>query len=204
MTSEAFDEAELVRRLAAGDRTAFERVFRRHNAAMIRLAMGLLRNRATAEEVTQDAWLAVLTGISGFEGRSSLAGWIYTILMNKARTRARREGRSVSFDDGGEENGLAAAFDGRGHWRNRVELWETLTPDRIVEGRSAMAHVREAIDALPPAQRAVLLLRGQLQLDAEEVCEILDIGDGNMRVLLHRARVNVRNRLDALMKGRGL
>lgn len=197
------DEATLVAQLAAGDRTAFECVYRRHNSSMLRMCEGLVRNRATAEEIVQDTWVAVLKGIGGFEGRSSLAGWIFAILVNKSRSRAQRDGRTVSFDGAGEGDGLEAAFDGRGRWKDMPELWETVTPDRIVEGRDLMSHVIDAIEALPTAQRSVLILRGQQDLDAAEVCAILNITEGNMRVLLHRARLSVRRALDAVLGGPG-
>lgn len=197
------DEKALVGQLVAGDRDAFERVYRKHNASMIRVCLGVVRNRATAEEIVQDTWVAVLKGVGSFEGRSSLAGWIYAILVNKARSRATRDGRTVSFDGEGEDDGLAAAFDGRGRWKDMPDLWETVTPDRIVEGRNMVAHVTAAIETLPPAQRAVLILRGQQDLDPVEVCDALNITEGNMRVLLHRARLSVRKSLDALLADRG-
>ena len=185
-------DGEQVRALIAGDRAAFAQLFRQHNAAMVRVATGITGSRAVAEEVTQDAWVAVLKHIAGFEERSSLAGWIFTILVNRARSRARVEGRSVSFDAGGEDNSLAAAFDGRGHWKDTPALWEEITPDRIVAGRRMLDVVTAAIEALPPGQRAVMVLRGQQGLEAEEVCAILGINEGNMRVMLHRARLAVR------------
>lgn len=201
MKSSVADERALVELLVAGDRSAFEHLYRKHNPAMVRMCMGLVRSRATAEEVVQDTWIAVLRGVGAFEGRSSLAGWIFAILVNKARSRAQRDGRAISFDGEGEDDGLAAAFDGRGRWKNMPELWETLTPDRIIEGRSILSHVMAAIEALPPAQRSVLILRGQKELEPAEVCAILNITEGNMRVLLHRARLSVRNALDAAMTG---
>ncbi|MFN3846111.1 MAG: RNA polymerase sigma factor [Paracoccaceae bacterium] len=193
------DDTTLVERLGSGDRIAFESVYRKHNAAMVRMCTGIVRNRATAEEVVQDTWVAVLKGISGFEGRSSLAGWIFAILVNKARSRAVRDGRTVSFDGEGEDDGLAAAFDGRGRWKDMPELWEKLTPERIVAGRSILAHVTVAIETLPPAQRTVLILRAEQDLEPSEVCAILNISEGNMRVLLHRARMSVRKTLDAVI-----
>ncbi|MDR7028668.1 RNA polymerase sigma factor [Rhizobium rosettiformans] len=192
------DDRALALRLLTGDAEAFELVYRRHNAAMLRFCAGIVRSRDLAEEVVQDTWVAVLGRIDLFEGRGSLAGWIYTILINKARSRARREGRIVSFDDFGDGEGLAGAFDGRGHWRSMPELWEDLTPERHIAGRSVLQHVEAVIETLPPAQRAVLILRGQQELDASEVCALLDISEGNMRVLLHRARLTVRNALDQL------
>lgn len=196
------DQTALVAQLVAGDRAAFECIFRKHNPSMLRVCEGLVRNRASAEEIVQDTWVAVLKGIGGFEGRSSLAGWIFAILVNKARSRAQRDGRTISFEGEGDDDGLAAAFDGRGRWKDMPELWETLTPDRILEGRNIMAHVTAAIDTLPPAQRSVLILRAQQGLEPEEVCIALSITEGNMRVLLHRARLAVRKSLDALLAGK--
>ncbi len=193
------EEAELVQLLAAGNRPAFERIYRKHNAALIRLGTGIVGSRATAEEVAQETWIAVLKNVASFEGRSSLAGWIFSILINKARSRAKREGRFVSFDGEGEDDNLAAAFDGRGRWKDIPDLWEELTPERILAGRSVMDHVTAAIETLPAAQRSVIILRAQQGLEAEQVCEILGISEGNMRVLLHRARLTIRAALDGLM-----
>ena len=73
-----------------------------------------------------------------------------------------------------------------------------MTPERIVDGRQVLTHVSDAIDQLPAGQRAVLVLRGQQNLDAAEVCDILGITDSNMRVLLHRARFSLRQALDQI------
>ncbi|MDH4439001.1 MAG: RNA polymerase sigma factor [Rhizobium sp.] len=188
----------LALRLVDGDAAAFELLYRRHNAAMIRFCSGIVRPRDITEDIVQDTWVAVLGRIDLFEGRGSLAGWIYTILINKARSRARRDGRNVAFDDHGDGNALANAFDGRGRWCTLPELWENLTPARHIEGRSVLQHVEAVIETLPPAQRAVLILRAQQDLDPAEICALLDISEGNMRVLLHRARLTVRNALDRL------
>ena len=195
MTGADGREDELIRKLAAGDRAAFESLYHKHNSALVRVGTGILRNRATAEEIAQETWVAVLSKIDTFEGRSSLAGWIFTIMVNKARSRARRDGRSVSFDVAGRDDALADAFDGRGRWKDLPDLWDDLTPERIVAGRSVLEHVNAAIEALPPGQRAVLILRTQQGLDAAEVCEVLGISEGNVRVLLHRARLAIREAL---------
>lgn len=118
MGNTEIDEQALLRRLVEGDHAAFESLFRSHNAAMIRFAAGIVRTRHIAEEVVQETWISVLGRIDLFEGRSSLTSWIYAILINKARTLAKREGRTVFFDDSGDGDGLADAFDGRGRWRN--------------------------------------------------------------------------------------
>src|SRR5215471_7907405 len=77
-------ETELLARLRAGDEEAFAVLVDRHHAAMVRLAMTYVRSRAVAEEVAQDAWLGVLRGLDGFEGRSSFRTWLYRIVVNRA------------------------------------------------------------------------------------------------------------------------
>ncbi len=198
MRTRVLEEKDSIDRLKAGDEAVFGMLYTRHTPSMIRVAATIVNSRATAEEVSQETWIAVLKNIGGFEGRSSLAGWIFTILINKARTRARRDGRSVSFDEGGEGNNLSAAFDGHGRWKEMPELWDEITPERIVAGRRLAEHMRDAIDALPPAQRAVIVLRVQQGLEPSEVCEALGLSDGNMRVLLHRARLSLRAKLTEL------
>jgi len=169
MTANSDNDASLIKNLAAGDRSAFETVYHRHNAAMVRFASAIVKSRATAEEVTQDAWVSILRNIASFEGRSSLASWMFTIVRNKARSRAMRDGRTVSFNEMDGHDGLADAFDGAGRWKDMPELWEEITPERIVSDRQLLGVVATAIDALPDAQRAVLTLRVQQGLDAPEV-----------------------------------
>jgi RNA polymerase sigma-70 factor (ECF subfamily) len=132
--------------LIAGERAAFETVYRRHNGSMVRVAWAIVHNRASAEEIAQETWIAVLHNIGGFEGRSSLAGWIFTILTNKAKTRAKRDGRSVSLDTSATDDSIDDAFDGRGRWKDMPELWDEITPDRVVNGRQILSHVSDAIE----------------------------------------------------------
>lgn len=199
MAPNTLDDPEFLARLAAGDRAAFEQLFRQYNAGMVRLATTILKNRASAEEVTQEAWLSVLTHIGQFERRSSLAGWIFTILVNAARRRAVNDGRIVQFDDGDTTDPLADAFDGRGRWKHHPELRESMTAEHIVADRDMLEHVEQAILHLPPAQRSVLILRAQRGMESADVCRILDITDCNMRVLLYRARQTLKSRLEGVL-----
>lgn len=191
-------DLETLRGLVAGERSAFEMLYRRHNKAMVRVASAILRNQASGEEVAHETWIAVLRNIGSFEGRSSLAAWIFTILSNRAKTRVKRDGLSVALDMSDQGDNTEDAFDGRGNWKNLPELWDEITPERVVAGRQVMDHVAAAIEALPPAQRSVLVLRGQQELETQDVCDILEITEGNMRILLHRARRTVRDAIDAV------
>src|SRR4051794_26279199 len=91
------DERALVGALRHRDERAFAAVVRRHHAAMVRVARLYVADRAVAEEVVQDTWATVFSGIDRFEERSSLKTWIYRILVNRARTRGEREHRTIPF-----------------------------------------------------------------------------------------------------------
>ncbi|MFI5306928.1 MAG: RNA polymerase sigma factor [Polyangiales bacterium] len=188
-------DCELVARLLAGDEPAFERVFGELQPLLLRLAGTIVRDSAVSEEVTQDTWLAVLEGLPNFEGRSSLKTWVVRILLNRARTRAARERRSLPFSAlaEGERAPPAAAFNAEGAWCTAPRaLGELLTPERLTADRELSAHVQRAIAELPEQQRLVIELRDVAELDAADVCSLLGLSDANQRVLLHRARHRLR------------
>ncbi|HKM62867.1 MAG TPA: sigma-70 family RNA polymerase sigma factor [Acidisphaera sp.] len=151
----------------------------------------------------QDTWLAVVGNISSFEGRSSLATWLFTIAANRARTRAKREGRMVALappSPEGEERAVELQnFREDGRWVVMPRLWHDLDPEREIGGRQLRKHVEAVIEQLPPNQKAVLILRDIEGGSAEKACEVLDVSAENQRVLLHRARSRVRRRIDALL-----
>src|ERR1041385_7283164 len=93
------DEASLLESLRTGDEMAFTSMVEAYHPSLVRLARLYVRDEAIADELAQDTWLAVLKGLSSFEGRSSLKTWIFTILTNKAKTRGQREKRSLVFSD---------------------------------------------------------------------------------------------------------
>lgn len=199
------EDSEILIRLKSGDQEAFRGLVRRHQTSLTHVAQTFVGNRATAEEVVQDTWLAVIEGLAAFEERSSLKNWIFAILANKARTRAVHNGRVVAMGslDGEVEDDQPMVdptrFDGSGSWVDPPASWEEITPERIVAGRQLLSHVREAIDGLPASQRSVIMLREVEQMNSDEVQEILGITAANQRVLLHRARAHVRACLERLV-----
>jgi RNA polymerase sigma-70 factor (ECF subfamily) len=200
------DDTELVRRVRAGDRSAFAGLVRRHGGALLRFARLFVRESSAAEEVVQDTWVAVLEGLDGFEARASFKTWLYRILANRARTRAVREGRSVPFsalaETGGEEHAVdPGRFDAGGTWREPPVGWTDETPERLALEAETRQVMEAAVQALPPAQRAVLVLRDEDGLETEEICNLLDLTVTNQRVLLHRARTRVRQALEEHMRG---
>jgi RNA polymerase sigma-70 factor (ECF subfamily) len=207
MGTAEFDDPAFLARLRAGDGVAYRQLIRRFHASLVSVANSIIGSRAQAEEVVQDAWLAVFNGISRFEGRSSLATWLFSIVLNRARTRAAREARLVGLPgilDGAQGNERAVdvtEFKPDGHWVEAPRLWDELNPERVVAGRQLWAHVQEAIERLPAGQRAVIVLRDMEGREPEEACTLLGISAENQRVLLHRARGRIRKTIDALVAG---
>ncbi|MGA9161170.1 MAG: sigma-70 family RNA polymerase sigma factor [Actinomycetota bacterium] len=202
----------IVERLRAGDERAFMMLVEQHQAAMFRIARMYVSSRAVAEEVVQDAWLGIIKGLEGFEGRSSLRTWMYRIVANIAKTRAQREGRSVPFSSLAGDDAESAIdpewFQGTadrfpGGWRTFPDDWRGIPEGRLV-ANDTLQHIGRAIDALPPMQAEVIRLRDVLGWTSEEVRSALDLSETNQRVLLHRARSRVRREVDAyLSEGRG-
>jgi RNA polymerase sigma-70 factor (ECF subfamily) len=183
-------DAELVHRLRSGDEHAFTGLVERYHQPMLQLAASFVPNLAVAEEVVQDTWLAVLRGLDGFEGRSSLKTWLFRILVNRARTTGTKEQRSVPVADP-EPAVDPSRFDGSGGWADPPEHWIEAAEGRIEAGK--LAHrIRAWIDELPARQREVVLLRDVEGMSSDEVCSVLSLTEGNQRVLLHRGRSRVR------------
>jgi RNA polymerase sigma-70 factor (ECF subfamily) len=201
------DDDQLLEALRHGDERAFVALVRRYGGLMQRVALGYVRTPAVAEEVVQETWCAVLTGLDRFEGRAALKTWLFRILTNRAKTRGQREARSVPLSSlAGENDGDGSAVDPDrflpadharwpGHWAAGPAPWSALPHERLL-AREVRACVRAAIEALPERQQAVVVLRDVEGWPPEEVCEILDLTEGNQRVLLHRARSKVRAELD--------
>ena len=204
-------EDALLVELRSGSEAAFRELVMRHQRAMLRLAEAYTPSRAVAEEVVQETWLAVLSGVDRFEGRSSLKTWIFRILVNRAKTRGVREQRSVPFSslprDGSEEEGPAVSpgrflGDGHrwaGHWARPPEPWTDVPAAKAID-HETRAVIEATIESLPIQQRRVITLRDVEGWTSEEVCEALGLTEGNQRVLLHRARASVRAALEGYLE----
>jgi RNA polymerase sigma-70 factor (ECF subfamily) len=196
------DDEQLVRGLRARDEATFSALVDAWSPGMLRMASMFARDRQVAEEVVQEAWIAVLRGIDRFEGRSSLKTWIYRIVINTAKTRAQREARSIPFSAaaGGEEASVDPdRFLGPGHrmagaWALGPAEWPT--PEEELLAGETRAEVLRAIDELPESQKAVITMRDVEGIPSDEVAAALEISEGNQRVLLHRARSKVRRAIE--------
>jgi len=202
------DDAALVKRLLDGEEAAFNGLVEQYHGRLLRLAQVFVSDRASAEEVVQDTWLAVLTGLRSFEGRSALKTWIFSILTNRAKTRGERESRTIPFsalwNPSSDPDEVAVELDRflppdhpqlPHHWAAPPQSWGE-NPEQVLLAQETRSYLQKAIDSLPPAQREVITLRDIEGLSSQEVCNILGVSETNQRVLLHRARSRVRRELE--------
>ncbi len=174
-------ESVFIKRLQSGDEEAFQHLVQEYHEVLIRLAVVIVPEMSIAEDVVQETWLAVLKGIRNFEGRSTIKTWLYSIVMNRAKTQLQRERRhayrsAISLDD---KDGDVSEF---------IMPPIVSHPETIVDIHDLQQNLSHSIKLLPQNQQNVVRLRHIDGLSAAEVSQKLSISDANQRVLLHRAR----------------
>lgn len=195
-------EDRLLSRLRAGEEEAFEIVVLHYHEALIRTARRYVADRAMAEDIVQETWIAVMNGLNRFEGRSSLYAWICAILIHKAKDRGIREKRQKVFSAfemetdtwKGESERARRRAHGEGAWKASCSRhwWDDRTPEKLLASRQTIACLWQAIETLPVPQKDVLMLRDVQGVHTKAVCEQLKISETNLYVRLHRARERVK------------
>ena len=159
---------------------------------MLRFARLQLRSDAAAEDAVQEALLAAMEGAAGFSGTAAIKTWVFSILRNKIiddiRRRAREPELRPTFNDGGEE--LEEMFLADGHWAEMPSPWSD--PDTSLEQKQFWTIFEACLDGVPPKPGRVFMMREFLGLSTEEICKELAISTSNCWVLLHRARLGLR------------
>lgn len=189
----SMSETELIARLQARDRRACAAWVREHHGRLVAVARAIVGD-AQAEEVVQEAWIAAFRALTQFEGRSMLSTWLTRIVINAARGRLRVQKRlpTVSLDeDDGSNLPLAERFDGRGHWDHPLAAWTADSPEEMLSREQLADCLKYYLGELPAAQQSALLLRDQTGLEFAEIAEALGTTEGNVRVLVHRARLKL-------------
>ena len=180
------------------DHQAFQRLVEKYNRQIVVVARAIIGD-SLAEEVAQEAWVSIYRALPSFEGRSSIKTWIFTIVSNEAKTRLRKESRLVRLNEMEEVipaylNG--ERFNNNGSWSSPPPLWDIESPEKLLENEQLQRCIEKTIELLPDVQKSVFLLRDIEQQSLEEICNILDISNSNVRVLLHRARVRLMQIID--------
>lgn len=195
----------LVPRLRRGEEAAFRVLVRRYHVRLVAIARSAQLPPDAAEEAVQEAWIAVMRNIAGFEARSSLRTWLTGIVLNIARKASVSAKRTATFaeltprHDEDEDAGFDAdAFLDDGHWREAPWHWKEIDLERGLAGRQVWHAVEAAIAALPPDEAAVIRLRDVEGLGSRETEALLDLSEARQRALLDRARLKIRRVFEAL------
>ena len=196
----AASDEQIVAALRAGDERTFRELFERSYPMMKRVARSYVASDAVAEEIVQDTWMAIVTGIERFEGRSALGTWMFSILTNQAKSHSARERRALPFSSIGPTEPDEPSVDPDrfqtddeawpGHWATPPRPWQK--PERRLLALEARQQLKQALAELPERQRLIVVLRDVEGLSAEEVCDLLALSQENQRVLLHRGRSRLR------------
>lgn len=206
---EAYADADLVAQLRAGDEAAVSRLVDQWSPTMLRVAQSFVDSPQSAEDVVQDAWLGMLSGLAKFEGRSSLRTWVFAILVNRARSRGAREARTVPQSPLGTQDERAADDWFAGPGGEAPRTWSSIggtsrcdtAPERVVLSKEVLLELDRALWALAPRQREVVSMRDVFGMSTEEVCAALGVSPAYQRVLLHRARAVLRAALARYHRG---
>jgi len=160
---------------------------------LLRFASLQLRDTAAAEDAVQETLLAALAGEAGFAGRSNLRTWLTGILKHKIVDAIRRQGRerpAADLEDADGADEFDALFDRRGHWQESPQAWEH--PESALDQKQFLAALEACLKALPERTARVFMMREHLGLDTSEICKELAITPTHCWVMLHRARMALR------------
>jgi RNA polymerase sigma-70 factor (ECF subfamily) len=169
-----------------------------HRNYLLRYALLQLRNQGAAEDVVQDTLLAALEGAARFSGKSSLKTWLTGILKHKIIDQMRRRSREqplVSDDDeGSESEAVDALFLQDGHWRQPPSNWGD--PDKALENKAFIEVFEQCAKNMPAKTARAFMMREVMELSTDEICKELEISTTNCWVMLHRARLSLRECLE--------
>lgn len=165
---------------------------------LLRYARLQLRNPAQAEDAVQETLLAAIEGAARFSGKSSLRTWLTGILKHKIIDQLRRSAREQPFtaadDDRGEAEAIDALFAGDGHWREMPADWGD--PDAALENSRFRAALELCLQRLPERTARVFAMREVMEMPTGEICQELQITATHCWVMLHRARLTLRECLE--------
>ena len=187
----ASDEHLLLKDAAGGDPGALEALMGLYSGRVYRLAYGITRNTADAEEIVQDVFLQMVRKGADFQGRAALASWIHRVTTNVALNKRRGKRREVetSLED------CLPAYEADGHRAGEraflVADWSGRPDAELLSGETRRV-LEEAIDRLPEHYRAVLILRDVEELSNEEVAASVGDSVPAVKTRLHRARMALR------------
>jgi RNA polymerase sigma-70 factor (ECF subfamily) len=184
-------DVRLLERCRRGDPSAFETLFRKYQAYVYNISLGMLGNPEDASDVTQDTFLRLHRNLNSFRGDASFSTWLYRVAVNLCITELRRKSRSRFrfLDDVLHED------------EGRIQEEPLPSPEDAIDADDERRVVHDALRALPPDYRAIMVLRHFQQLAYEEIAEVLGLTLSQVKTRLFRARKMFKDRFVSLSEG---
>ena len=180
------DEQQLIDDLLIQKSEAYRYLVETYYLCLYRVAVAIA-GKEDAEGIVQDAWILIIKALPKFERRASLKTWMSRIVANESKRRLRKSSREVTFDDLGDDSFLER-FNNNGHWNKPAVEWDFSTPEQILEESQLKRCIEATLAKLPQQQQAVFSLRYLENYSLNAICNILEVSDSNVRVILHRGR----------------
>jgi RNA polymerase sigma-70 factor (ECF subfamily) len=181
-------DEQIVARVLAGETALFEIPIRRHNRRMYHIVRSILRDEGEVEEAMQEAYLSSYAHLDQFAGSAKFSTWLLKIAINEALRRLGRRERLIRL----HSTETALKLEPRNP-----------TPEEMAASRELRTLLETVIDELPDTLRIVFVLREVDGLSTAEVAEALDIAALTVKVRLHRAKAQLRKKIDKRLAGAG-
>lgn len=167
---------------------------------MIKFAILQLRDKDMAEDAVQEALIGALKNVKSFDGRAALKTWVFAILKNKIIDVLRKKKRLINVSDlqheDGEDRDILSLFDQKGMWRLDERPADWGDPEDALRGKDFWRVFEACLEGLPPRHARVFMMREFIELETDEICAAVEITVTNLNVMLHRARLRLRECLE--------
>jgi RNA polymerase sigma-70 factor (ECF subfamily) len=197
MTEGLQGETELVKKAKAGDRAAFDALVRSCARNIFNLCLRLTGNRASAEDIAQEAFINAYKSIGGFGQKSPFAGWVYRIAMNAWKNRVRYEKRRFFF----KHDSLDEAMETEDGQMQKQLPDDGPGPEEMLEKKQKSERIRRAMDSLGEDAKAMIVLRDIEELSYEEIAQATGAALGTVKSRIARARDALRIKLQEIIEG---
>jgi RNA polymerase sigma-70 factor, ECF subfamily len=189
------DDLELVNQCRTGDQAAFKELVERYQRKVYQIAFGLVRNREDALDITQEAFIRVHRYLENFKGSSSFYTWVYRIVVNLCIDHLRKDEKmqTLDYDDSLEHAGAPEQ-------ELQPSQAETL-PGEVLDRKELRGQIRQALEALSPTHRAIIIMREVEDLSYSEMAEIMNCSKGTIMSRLFHARRRLQQALLTTMEG---
>lgn len=184
----------LLEKIQLKDKSTLETIVRKFTKDLLRASLSMGFKNDEAQDLVQNTWTVFLDKCNNFQGKSQIKTYLFGILYNKA-SELRREIKKLERTDPIDEI-VNTRFDQTGEFIN-----SPINPDRFYQISESLTHIHQCLDALPLNQRTAFCLKEVDGLETKEICNILNVSDTHLNVMLFRARNKLRECLESKAKG---